>query len=173
MSRDHLFLADLDGDGTQEAVSEINGAWNRITVWDLEGTKSLYNAQFGPGNPIPTRNMRDLDLLDLNADGKPEIITATSTGLVVALDGKCEKLWSTQLASPAMALVAVRAEGARPPQIVVACESGAMLTLDAAGKIVREGKLDSAATKMELISTPEGPRLVVGTVKGQVATFAP
>ncbi|MHB8997620.1 MAG: thioredoxin family protein [Armatimonadota bacterium] len=173
MSRDHLFLADLDGDGKQEAISEINGAWNRITVWDLDGTKPLYNAQFGPGNPIPTRNMRDLDLLDLNGDGKPEIITATSAGLVVALDGKCEKLWSTRLQSPAMALVTIAAEGGRAPQIVVACENGAVLTLDSSGKVTREGKLPSAATKMELIKTANGPQVVVGTAKGEVAVFAP
>jgi outer membrane protein assembly factor BamB len=173
MSRDHLFLADLDGDGTQEAISEINGAWNRITVWDLEGTKPLYNAQFGPGNPIPTRNMRDLDLLDLNADGKPEIITATSAGLVVALDGKCEKLWSTRLASPATALVAVGAEGARPPQIVIGCENGAVLTLDASGKPTREATLPSGVSRMELIKTATGPQIVAGTVKGEVAVFAP
>ena len=170
MSRDHIFVADLYGDGKQEVVSEINGAWNRITVWNLEGDQALYNAQFGPGDPIPTRNMRDVDLVDLNGDGRPEIVTATSGGLVVALDGKCRKLWSTRLQSPATCLAAVAGP---QPTLVVGCGDGSVLQLDAAGKIQRQGKLDSAAAKIKLVQMAHGPQVVLGSAKGQVAVFAP
>jgi len=38
MNRHHLFFEDFDGDGEKEVMSEINGAWNRVTVWDIDGT---------------------------------------------------------------------------------------------------------------------------------------
>ncbi|MEN6545525.1 MAG: hypothetical protein ABFE07_05730 [Armatimonadia bacterium] len=171
MSRDHIFHADLDADGKQEIVSEINGAWNRITVWNEDGAP-LYNAQFGPGNPIPYRNMRDVDLVDLNGDGKIEIITATSQGLVVALNAHCEKVWSTRLTSPATVLKTVAQPG-KPPTIVVACENGSVLSLDAQGSIQKAGQLGSAATKIELVQTPEGPLVLLGGSKGEVAVFQP
>ncbi|MEN6403169.1 MAG: VCBS repeat-containing protein, partial [Armatimonadia bacterium] len=171
MSRDHIFHADLDADGKQEIVSEINGAWNRITVWNEDGAP-LYNAQFGPGSPIPYRNMRDVDLVDLNGDGKLEVITATSQGLVVALNAHCEKVWSTRLTSPATVLKTVAQPG-KPPTIVVACENGSVLSLDAQGSIQKAGQLGSAATKIELVQTPEGPLVLLGGSKGEVAVFQP
>ncbi|MEI6502198.1 MAG: hypothetical protein WCP21_14375, partial [Armatimonadota bacterium] len=172
MSRDNIFVADLENDGKKEVVTEINGTWNRVSVWDTDGTP-LYNAQFGAGLSWPSRNMRGLGLLDLKGDGKLDIVAATSAGLIVALDGKCQKLWSVRLPSPATCLRTVPAEGGRPGLIVAGCENGTIVALDTAGKLLREGKLDSAANKLELVTTPAGPRLIVGTVKGQVATFAP
>lgn len=172
MSRDHLFVADLEGDGKQEVISEVNGVWNRVSVWNVDGAP-LYNAQFGAGLSWPNRNIRGLGLLDLNADGKLEIVTATSAGLIVALDSQCRKLWSAKLPSPALCLRTVPAAEGRGPQTVVGCEDGSVLSLDGTGKIIRAGKLDSAANKMEGVLTPAGPRIMVGTSKGQVATFAP
>jgi hypothetical protein len=34
----HILYEDMDGDGTKEVVSETNGTWNRVTVWDVNGT---------------------------------------------------------------------------------------------------------------------------------------
>lgn len=171
MSRDHIFHGDLDADGTKEIVSEINGSWNRITVWNEDGT-ALYNAQFGPGKPIPYRNMRDVDLADLNGDGKMEIITATSEGLVVALDAKCQKVWSTRLQSPATVLKAVAQPG-KAPVVVIGCEDGSVLWMDAQGVAQRAGKLGSSPTKVELVTTAAGPLVLMGTAQGEVAGFTP
>jgi hypothetical protein len=160
MSRDHIFCVDMDGDGKKEIVSEINGTWNRVTVWSGEG-QALYNAQFGPGDAIPTRNLRDLDVADLDGDGKLEIVTATSAGLLVALNGKCEKLWSKQLPSPATVLKCVG------KQIVVGCENGAVLTFDGTGKVQQAGQITGAPTRVEEV----GGLVVMGTGKGEVKGF--
>jgi len=47
MSRSHIFYEDLDGDGTKEAASEINGVWNRVTVWNARA--AAVQRQFGAG----------------------------------------------------------------------------------------------------------------------------
>ena len=172
MARDHVFVADVTGDATPEAVSEINGTWNRVTVWDLEGAP-LYNAQFGPGTSTPFRNMRDLDVVDLDGDGKREIVAATSAGLVVALDGQARRLWSTMLGSPATVLAAVPAGGEEPATIVVGCEDGSVLAMDPAGHVTRRGKVTGTPTRIALVPTAGGPDVVLGTAKGEVGFFRP
>jgi hypothetical protein len=170
MARDHIFVADVTGDAAPEVVSEINGTWNRVTVWDLEG-RPLHNAQFGPGSSTPARNMRDLDLVDLDGDGKKEIVAATSAGLVVALDGQCRRLWSTKLASPVTVLAALPAGDGEAVTIVVGAEDGSVLTMDAGGGITRRGKVGGAPTRIAAIDTATGRQVVLGTGRGEVAWF--
>ncbi|NOZ24087.1 MAG: hypothetical protein GXP25_23670 [Planctomycetes bacterium] len=166
MNRAHLFYVDLDGDGVKEVVSEINGTWNRVSVWTARG-KALYNAQFGPGRRIRYKNMRDLDIADLDGDGKKEILTATSSGLVVALNHKCEKVWATKLpASPTV--MKVMAPGAKAPQVVVGCQGGSVYVLDAKGSIVRTGKITGTPTR---ITALDGTSVLLATDKGEVKKF--
>ena len=169
MSRDHLFHVDVDGDGTKEIVSEINGSWNRVTIWNEEGN-ALYNAQFGPGDPIPVRNMRDLDIIDLDGDGRLEIITATSSGILVALDCECHKVWSLRLPSPAAKLMTIST--GETPAIVVACENGDVLRLDARGEVIARGHVDGRATQILSLTTAAGSQVVIATDTGAVAAFA-
>jgi hypothetical protein len=170
MTRDHIFHVDLDGDGKKEIVSEIYGAWNRVTVWDEQG-KALYNAQFGPGRPIPFRSLRDLDLADLSGDGKLEVITATWDGLLVVLNHQLEPVWSVQLPSPAMVLAAGQAPGAKAPSLLVGCEDGSVLRVDAGGQLSHRGRLPATPVKVEKINLPAGPAAVFATDKGEVVTF--
>ncbi|MBM3473366.1 MAG: VCBS repeat-containing protein [Armatimonadetes bacterium] len=164
-NRMHIFYEDLDGDGTKEVISETNGTWNRVTVWDANGN-ALYDASFGPGDSIPARNMRDLDIADLNGDGKQETLAATWLGLIVALDNHCEKLWATKLPSPPTAMKVVRSTDGTP-WIVAGCEDGTVLALDATGKIIRLGAIDGAPTTI----AAEGTVALLGTSKGQVKGF--
>ncbi|MCX6910283.1 MAG: hypothetical protein NTY01_19870, partial [Verrucomicrobia bacterium] len=55
---------------------------------------------------------------DLDGDGKKEIVVALSNGLVVALNHRCEKLWSKRLSSPPVVL---KVAG---NSVIVASESG-------------------------------------------------
>ncbi len=169
MGRDHLFHVDADGDGKKEIISEINGSWNRVTVWNEDG-QALYNAQFGPGDSIPVRNMRDLDLADLDGDGKLEIITATSEGLLVALDCHCQKVWSVRLPSPGAQLKSIVSQGA--PAIVVACDNGDVLKVDPQGRIAARGHVDGKATQIAGVTAGDAPLVVVATDTGAVAAFA-
>ncbi len=162
-TRHHIFVEDLDGNGKKEVVSEITGAWNRVTVWDLQG-KPLYNVQFGPGARDGGRDIRDLDLGDLDGDGKKEIVAALSNGLVVALNSRCKKLWSKRLASsPVVLKVAGKS-------VVVACENGGVFTLDNRGNILREGKLNGRPAQIQKLTAT--PLVVIGSEKGEVKAFA-
>jgi len=173
MNRSHLFYEDLDGDGKKEIVSEINGVWNRVTVWNEQGD-ALYNAQFGPGESITAgpiaRTMRDLDIADLDGDGKKEILAATASGLVVALDHRCGKLWSYRYASPPTVLKAV-ARRSQTPWIVVGCEDGSVVALDGQGKLIRKDHVNGQPTCIEVFCSDEGSIVVLATDQGMVKGF--
>jgi VCBS repeat protein len=140
MSRDHIFCADVDGDGELEVVSEINGTWNRVTVWALDGTPK-HSIQLGPGDAIPARTVRDLELVDLDGDGIPEVLVALAGGTVLALDGTCRPLWSRRLDGPPTALC----RGAGSARVLVAHEPGELVALDRAGRLVAWVGLRGAA----------------------------
>jgi hypothetical protein len=166
MNRHHLFYVDLDGDGVKEVMSEINGSWNRITVWRADG-RPLYDASFGPGDRIPAKNMRDVDVGDLDGDGTLEIVTATSLGLVVALDHQCRKVWATQLNNAATVLKCVpRNDG--PSSIVVGCEDGEVLLLNSLGKVTHRGEMLGSPTQALLF---DGTRVVLASNKGHLKAF--
>ncbi len=172
LNRYHLLYEDLDGDGTREVISEINGSWNRVTVWDASGSP-LYDASFGPGVRAPTRNMRDLVVADLDADGTMEVVTATSSGLVVALDHELNKEWARSMPSPPNVMAAVPADDEQ--WLVVGCGDGTLVALDARGEVVRAGTIEGMPGDlgMAVLETPDGPALVVGTRAGAVAAFRP
>ena len=161
MSRKHILYEDLDADGTREVISEINGTWNRVTVWNENGA-ALYSANFGPGNRIPAQNMRDLDVGDLDGDGKKEILAATSTGLVVALDAMCNRIWTRRLHSPPTVLAFLRAND--ESWVVTGCEDGSIVVLDGSGEVRGLAKVSGKPTR--ILRTADG--VVVGTDRGEV-----
>jgi hypothetical protein len=144
-------------------VSEINGTWNRITVWAADGTPK-HNLQLGPGDAIPARNVRDLELVDVNGDGLPEIVAALSSGLVLCLTGGCEPLWTRRLESPPSVLSGLGDDG----HLMVGCEDGSVLSLDGSGQVVARQRL--AGTPQRVASVPGA--VAVGTDAGQVAVIA-
>lgn len=161
-TRHHIFVDDLDGDRKKELVSEITGAWNRVTVWDLQG-KPLHNVQFGPGARDGGRDIRDLDLGDLDGDGKKEIVVALSSGLVVALNHRCEKLWSRRLGNPPAVL---KVTG---NSVVVASDNGGVLLLDGRGSIVNQSKLNGRPSFIQKLASP--PLVVVASERGEIKAF--
>ncbi len=161
MNRSHIFYEDLDGDGVREVCSEITGSWNRVTVWTAEG-KALHDVSFGPGDFIPAKNIRDIDIADLDGDGKKEVVAATSGGLLVALTHRCEKVWAARLGSPATVLKC--AGGAR---VFAGCEDGSVVVLDGKGGQVCAGEVSGVPTRIE---EADGT-VVMGTDRGQVRGF--
>lgn len=168
MSRNHIYYEDLNGDGDKQVVSEINGFWNRVTVWDREG-RAQHSAVFGPGNGIPYRNMRGLLVADFDGDGTMELITATASGLVVALDHECNRLWSRRMDSPPAVLELLPSpEG--PPWVVVGCDDGTVLALDGAGELVGMAEVQGTPTRIAPASAADGtPLVMIGTNRGEVA----
>jgi hypothetical protein len=172
MNRHHLFYEDLDGDGEKEVISEINGTWNRVTVWRANG-KALYDASFGPGERIPARNMRDIDIADINGNGRKEIVVATSSGLVVALDHQCRKVWARRLTSAPEVLKCVVSPILQTPLIAIGCDDGAINVLDGTGQLVRLGKVSGRPTCIDVLSVPsDHPVVLFATDSGEVKAFA-
>ncbi|MBC8873043.1 MAG: VCBS repeat-containing protein [Planctomycetes bacterium] len=170
-NRTRLFHEDLDGDGKKEVATTINGTWNRVTVYSEEG-QPLHNAQFGPGaRNTPRAQMRDMDIADLNGDGKKEIVVGLSEGLVVALTSECQKVWSTRLPSPPASLWCVGVSGSQLPWIVVGCDDGTVAALDGQGALTRLGKVTGRPMHMETLPTPAGSVAVLATDKGEVKGF--
>lgn len=170
-NRTALVYEDLDGDGKKEVATAINGVWNRVTVYSQEG-RPLYNAQFGPGiSHAPRAQMRDMDVADLNGDGKKELIVGISEGLVVALSNECQKIWSTRLPSPPASLRCVKPADAKLPRVVVGCEDGSVVALDEKGTLIRQGKISGRPTHMLALPTSAGPLVVLATDRGEVKAF--
>ena len=115
--------------------------------------------------------MRDMDLADLNGDGKKEILVGTSEGLVVALDNECQSVWSTRLASSPTSIKCVTESPAKPPWIVVGCDDGSVAVLDQRGHTIRLGKVTGRPNEIETLDTPTGPVAVLATDKGEVKGF--
>jgi len=170
MSSDHITWEDLDGDGQKELTTAVNGIWNRVTVCAETG-KPLYNAQFGPGKRIPSRNIRDVAVTDLQGDGKKEILVALHTGLVVALNYKCEKVWSKRLPSPPNVLKCLKTDDGRAPWVVVGCDNGAVFVLNGDGEVIRQGQLNARAVTIDALHTPQGLAVVLASSKGEVKAF--
>lgn len=166
-NRTGLRYADLDGDGRREIATAINGTWNRVTVYSEAG-RPLANAQFGPGpSTAPRAQIRDMDLADLDGDGKQEIVAGISEGLVVVLNHRCQRVWATRLPSPPVSLRCVARPG-KPAWIVAGCDDGSVAALDAKGVWLRTGRVTGRPTHMETLPTPAGPLAVLATDRGEV-----
>jgi hypothetical protein len=168
-TRFHLFHTDVDGDGTKEIISEVTGAWNRVTVWTEQGD-AKYNVNFGPGenafadntSPYPKPNIRGIDVGDVEASATPEIIVALDNGLVVGLDGQCRKLWSQKLSSiPTQLKIVGR-------KVAVGCEDGRVFVLSGKGDVLQSGKLENRITVLQTIDA----QTVLAGSKGGVKAFA-
>ncbi|HWL54603.1 MAG TPA: hypothetical protein VNQ90_19335 [Chthoniobacteraceae bacterium] len=144
----HVFAADLDGDGEEEVISDITGAWNRISTWKADGTP-LHTVNFGPGPSayagqgvvIPLL-IRDSAVVTWKGEDRAGIVTALSSGLVVLLDGSCKVLWSRQLPSPPLHLLV------QDETIVVALENGSILSLDRTGRFLSHTKAEGKITAL-------------------------
>lgn len=170
-NRTGLFHEDLDGDGKKEVATAINGTWNRVTVYSEEG-KPLHNAHFGPGyNNAPRAHMRDMHIADLDGDGRKEIVVGLSEGLVVALTGECQRVWSTRLPTPPVSLRCIDPPGAKLPWVVVGCDDGTVAALDEQGAIVRVSNVSGRPMHMEVLETRAGSLVVLATDKGDVKGF--
>jgi hypothetical protein len=156
-TRHHIYHEDLEGDGKMKVISEITGGWNRVTIWDEQG-QPLYSATFGPGTQA-ARNIRDLDLGDLDGNRKKEIVAGLWDGLVVVLDSQCQRRWSRHLPSPPDLLAVVGRS------IVVGSEDGSVRLLDGRGNAVGQAQVTGRFTCISKLGTNSA---LLATDKGEL-----
>lgn len=164
LNRHHIFYEDLDGDGNREVICEVNGTWNRVTVWDETG-KALYDASFGPGNSIPARNIRDLEITDLDSDGRKEILVGLADRLLVVLDHQCRRKWSIHLES------APELVHGKNGMIFLALENGEIQFLDSTGKLIKAGAVKGCPVQMAAYERDGRTYLCIGTSQGELSAF--
>jgi hypothetical protein len=116
--------------------------------------------------------MRDLLVADLDADGTMEVITATSSGLLVCLDHEMNREWARAMPTAPNVMMAVPADGGS--NLLVACDDGTIALLDASGEVLRATSVEGrpAWRGMALIEGPDGPMAILGTAAGVLAGFA-
>lgn len=171
MNRRRLFYEDLEGRGTRDVISEINGTWNRVCVWSVDGRPKAA-ANFGPGPKIPAVTIHDLDVCDLDGDGKKEIVTSTAYSMVVALDCMCNKLWAKRLPAAAVTLNCVRPRGSEKAVIVLGCNDGQLRVLDARGSLVHRALLPDPAVCAQRLARADGREVIaIGTASGASVLF--
>jgi len=161
---------DIDGDGVKEVLSAFDGPWNRITIWDAADVPK-HNANFGPGQRYGSKIMRGVDVADVDGDGKKEVLAATSGQLLVALNSKLEKRWAIRLDRTPAVMKAFGKRGDRESRVVIGCEDGSVLAMDARGALLRMGCVDAQPVHMITFETPQGPVAVFATDTGQVKGF--
>ncbi len=101
---------------------------------------------------------------DLDGDGKQEV----AGGLALALNHRCEKVWSKRLPAPPTVLACVRSP---KPWIAAGCEDGTLIALDGKGEVSGMGRTQGRPSGIAVLDG----LAVVGTDSGQVAgwtTFA-
>ena len=140
-----------------------------MTVYSEDG-KPLHNAQFGPGPSSALRSrMRDMDIGDVDGDGKKKMLVGLAEGLVVCLNSTCEKVWSTRLPSPPLSLRCI--EGGKSANVVVGCDNGTVVALDSKGTPRQIGQVTGRPTHMTVCDSAEGSIVVLATEKGEVKGF--
>jgi len=93
---------------------------------------------------------------------------AEKTGLLVALEGTCERKWGVNLGGPAVLMNCVTPADGGAPVIFVALADGAVLLYDGAGALQRKGKIEGKPVCMEKL---EGRMIAVGLGSGGVVMF--
>lgn len=165
MNCQDLIVADLEGDGNQEVVMDVNGSWNRVCVYAADGTPR-WAQSFGPSLKYPYRHMRGVVVADLEGDGKCGVVAATRDRIVTAFNAAGGQQWVLRLGSaPWCMTTAAVAGGAR---VIVGCEDGTVVIIDSTGKPVGRCKLESRVTAL-LAGQEDGKTYVwAGTAKGML-----
>ncbi|MEW5979760.1 MAG: VCBS repeat-containing protein [Acidobacteriota bacterium] len=168
----YLNTTDIDGDGNLEVVAAIDGVYNRISVWDMNGAP-LSSVTFPPGEGPLYRNLPGVEVSDLDGDGRSEIVVATAGRMLVALNHHCALLWSQPLPATPSVLRVVPALSDVPAAIVVGDENGSVVVFDSRGRLVRQAVVKGRPTHTALVPMGEAASvLVIGTDSGQLAAFS-
>jgi outer membrane protein assembly factor BamB len=126
-------------DGGKQRCPIFGGADGNVHALNPDGSvRWLFNA----GDEIT-----GLAALDVNADGKDEVVATSMNDSVYALDGGGKPLWRRNLQSKLTSVVAF--SSAAGPRVLVGCRDGAVYLLDArTGEVLAGLHLEGAVLKL-------------------------
>lgn len=161
----HLATRDLDGDGTDEVIVVRSGHWNELDVYDARGN-CRWMRYFGPAASL-SHFMRALAIVDLDGDGKQEVVVGMDDGWVCAFDADGAPLWQRRFGG------GIRGLAGLGKSLAVGDRSGRISLVSAGGRVTRSARLDSgiAALCAATVAAGRGPVLFAATRDGQLARF--
>ena len=104
MYRTKAFAADFDGDGKNELLTDGQGMYLWLNLYDEDG-RPKKQINFGPGSNAPgappPAAFADWTVADVTGDARPEAVIANRLSRqLIAVDGRCELLWSSPIPFP-------------------------------------------------------------------------
>jgi len=153
-------VADLDGDGQQEAVLGTSYYW--WTAVDQAGKQLWrYRTRGGPGSNV-------IAAADLDGDGKQEALFGGEDTLIQAANSAGKPLWQFNAGDEVTGLLCQDLDGDGTPEVVASSLSFNVYALDGKGQVV--WRTDLGAPVSHLAALP-GPALAVACADGTVAVL--
>ena len=147
-----MSFEDMDGDGAADTIF-LADKYGSSHGCDFKG-KSAYGHYTSIGDVCYT-------VADLDGDGVPEVVTASSTGDLHATTGgqkaRPEKLWVfNNFGYPANALVSGDLDGKPGDEVVLASGTGYLYVLDAAGQVLWQDHTGQSVNDAVIFEGAEG-----------------
>jgi hypothetical protein len=170
-----LVVDDLDNDGIEEVIATISGHWNDLRVWNGGTQKPPYQQNplwmkyFGPGNGgwnnvkwIPYRFMAALEIMDLNGDGRKEIIVGLKNGWIHAYDHMGKNVLSHFFHSAVRCM-----DSAGNSRLLVGLADGRIYLISDTDKILLVTAMDSSVERIAV----DDSHVIAATQNGAVVKF--
>mgnify|MGYP001027958925 CR=1 FL=1 len=175
MQTSHIIVTDINGDGKQEVVLDINGAWNRVCAYDCIG-EPLWSVSFGPGLTFPDHlikgfwpksHMIGLHVADIDGDGLKESVVATAEGTVNVIGEDGRRKWYVQPGR-------LRSMGVMPtPQgflVLAGREDGLVVAFDPLGKPIARAEFGQPVVAIHPFGKASS-KVAIGTADSRITVL--
>ncbi len=132
LQRTKAFVDDFNGDGKPELLADAQGLYTWLNLYNAQGVPQK-QVNLGPGKVIRTWTTGNF-----TGDARPEILVATWSNQLLAIDGECRPLWTADIPCKGTHL----AVNSKTQEIIVS-DMQTVCKLNGAGKLLAEFRLES------------------------------
>ncbi|MDP7133895.1 MAG: FG-GAP-like repeat-containing protein, partial [Planctomycetota bacterium] len=160
-----LASADLDGDEKQEVI--FGGADGNLHVLSGEPDsrsrgKLLWQTNLGD-------EVRGMQCLDIDGDGRQEILAASDSFYVFCVNGDGSIRWRKEVGDAALCLDVLADEG--KSRVAVGCANGSIVVVDKKGEITGQFQASGAVRKVRFTKKGDQHLIVAVTAAGELGVF--
>ncbi len=155
-----MAIGDVNGDGRDEIAFGTGRASLHVIAPTMDDDGRLFQRKLGD-------DVRGTEIIN-GGDGKPLIVTGSTSEFVTAFDGSGARHWATAVGGPVWRMTSAIVDGQW--LVVAALEGGEILVLSAEGEIVARGAIEGRPTALTVTATPE-PLIVVAADTGVLTAF--